>query len=76
MSINVGEQICVLWACFVEVGVINTHSPFCTGFFHHDNIGKPHGICDFSDDSGFKERRYFSKLSFSLGHESGLRDGR
>ena len=48
----------VLRAVFVEVSVVNTHSPFTIFLFYKDWVWQPIWVCDFSDKSGGKEPGY------------------
>ena len=54
-QVNVWERIVVLWASFVQVGIINIDSPFPIGFFDKYNIREPFGVFDFAYESDLKE---------------------
>ena len=43
-----GERI--FRACFVEIGIINTHPPFFILFAYKDRIGKPIRVIYFFDE--------------------------
>jgi hypothetical protein len=49
---NLGQWKTVLGVCFVEIGEIDTHSPFFAGLFDQNDIGQPFWIVCFSDKSG------------------------
>ena len=44
---------------FVEVGIVNTHSPFTIFVFYKDWVCQPIWVCDFSDKTGGEEPGYF-----------------
>ena len=50
--VNPGERETVFWASVVEVHEIHTHLPFSVGLLDHDDISKPLGVEDFSDETG------------------------
>ncbi|KAL6342419.1 hypothetical protein AAG906_009092 [Vitis piasezkii] len=45
----------VFWACIIEVGVIDAHSPFAFLFGYHHYICQPVWILYFSDESGLQQ---------------------
>ena len=47
--VNYREWEAVFWASTIKVYKINAHLPFSVGLLHHDDIGKPLKIEDFSD---------------------------
>ena len=53
--VNVGQGIHVFETCFVEVVVVRAHEPFSIGLPHHDNVGQPSRVSDFSDELGFEQ---------------------
>ena len=44
---------------FVEIGIVNTHSPFTVFLFYKDWVCQPIWVRDFSDKTGGKEPGYF-----------------
>ena len=44
---------------FVEIGIVNTHSPFTIFLFYKDWVCQPIWVCDFSDKTSGKEPGYF-----------------
>ena len=43
----------------VEVGIVNTHSPFTIFLFYKDWVCQPIWVCDFSDKTNSEEPGYF-----------------
>lgn len=44
--IDVGQRICVLGACFVEVNTVSTYMPFPIDFLNHDNVDQLGRVSD------------------------------
>ena len=53
--VNSGNQEGVLWACFVEVCLVNADPPFSIWFFNHNYICKPFGVVNFPDKLGCEQ---------------------
>ena len=51
---------------FVEVGIVNTHSPFTIFLFYKDWVCQPIWVCDFSDETSSEEPGYFYPNSLLL----------
>lgn len=47
---NPRERETVFWVGIVEVCEIHTNPPFPIGHLDHDDISKPHGVEEFSDE--------------------------
>ena len=45
----------ILWTCFIEASIINTHSPFLDLLFNKNGIGKLVRVEYLSDESGWQE---------------------
>ena len=45
----------ILWVCFVESSIIDSHSPLPGLFSNQDGIGKPVGMEDLPDEPGCQE---------------------
>ena len=44
---------------FVEIGIVNTHSPFTIFLFYKDWVCQPIWLCDFSNKTSSEEPGYF-----------------
>ena len=51
----VWQRKMVLWACLVEAGIINAHSPFPGLLFDKNRIGKPVRVVYLLDESVCQE---------------------
>ena len=51
---------------FVEIGIVNTHSPFTIFLFYKNWVCQPIWVCDFSDETGGEEPGYFYPNSLLL----------
>ena len=49
--INLRKWIAIIWICFVEIGIINTHPPIFIGRLNEYNIGKPLGVLHLKNKS-------------------------
>ena len=48
----------ILWACFVEAHIVNTHPPFPALLSYKDGIGQPLWVVYFPDESGGRQFCY------------------
>ena len=51
---------------FVEIGIVNTHSPFTVFLFYKDWVCQLIWVCDLSDKASGKEPGYFYPNSLLL----------
>ena len=45
----------ILWTCFIEASIINTHSPFPDLLFNKNRIGEPVRVVYLFDEFGCQE---------------------
>jgi hypothetical protein len=56
----------ILWACFVDTGVVDTHPQFATLLFHQHGVGQPLGVVYLPDEAHRKEFLDFLPYGFAL----------
>ena len=53
--VDARQGIRIFGTGFVEVGIVCAHVPFLVGLPHHDNVGQPSRVSDFSNKLGFEQ---------------------